>query len=107
MTVVTDANDVAVYHEVVAGADRAAVAVADLNHDALPDLLTAGGSGPSLSDGVSVLLNMGGASFPTFSPHTHFAVGYGPVDVAAADFDGDGSLDVVTANSDLTASRCC
>jgi hypothetical protein len=42
-----------------------------------------------------VLLGNGRGSF---SAHHDFAVGVGPVWVAVADFNGDGNMDVVTAD---------
>ena len=43
----------------------------------------------------------------TFGPNTDFPTGVTPLSVALADVDGDGDLDVVTANPIRTTSRCC
>ena len=67
------------------------VAVADLNGDGAPDLVTANAG----SDDVSVLL---GSGVGTFEPQQRFAAGNGPLSVAVADLDGDGAPDLVTAN---------
>jgi hypothetical protein len=45
---------------------------------------------------VSILLGNGDG---TFGPHTDYTVGTQPVSVAAADFNGDGNLDLVVANA--------
>jgi hypothetical protein len=67
------------------------VAVADLNRDGPPDLVTANYD----SHSVSVLL---GASDGTFQAPTTFAVGENPHSVAVGDLNGDGVPDLVTAN---------
>jgi hypothetical protein len=79
------------------------VAVADLNGDANPDLVTAnhGGHGS-----VSVLVNRGDG---TFAPRRDYTVGdsqYGmPVNAAAVgDINADGKPDVVTADDGNTVS---
>jgi hypothetical protein len=73
------------------------VAIADLNGDGKPDLAVANGGSPY----VSVLLNTTppNATTPTFGAATNSAVGAPRNDsVAIADFNGDGKLDLVTAN---------
>ena len=71
------------------------VAVGDFNGDHLPDvaLNTAGPAGPA----VEVLLGKGDGSFQP--NHLILSVGQTPLSVAAGDFDGNGALDLVTANS--------
>ncbi|WP_439622718.1 FG-GAP-like repeat-containing protein [Gemmata sp.] len=78
------------------GAGPAAVAVADVNGDGRPDIVTANTG----SNTVSVLLNTTapGALTPAFARHAAFATGAAPVAVAAADVNGDGRVDVVVAN---------
>jgi hypothetical protein len=76
------------------------VAVADVNGDGRPDLITANYG----SHSVSVLLGNGGTFLPDpFSspglPPGTFAVGSSPESVSLADVNGDGRLDLITANS--------
>ena len=74
------------------------VAVGDVNGDGLLDLAVANAGSAS----VSVLLNTTttGATTPTFATQQPFNVGLSPYSVALGDVNGDGSLDIVTANYD-------
>ena len=74
------------------GTSPLSVAVADLNADGIPDLVTANGA----SDDVSVLLGSGDG---TFQAQQTFPVGTNPQSVAAADLNADGVPDLVTANA--------
>jgi hypothetical protein len=74
-----------------AGVFPVSVAVADLDGDSAPDLVTANVDG----DDVSVLL---GAGDGTVRFLARFAVVDGPFSVAAADLDGDTVPDLATAN---------
>jgi hypothetical protein len=74
-----------------AGDEPVFVAVADLDGDGVPDLVTANRD----SDDVSVLLGNGDGSFQAA---VSFAVGDNPNSVAVADLDGDTAPDLVTAN---------
>jgi hypothetical protein len=73
------------------GSIPVSVAVADVNGDGRPDLVTANQSGNS----VSVLLGNGNG---TFQSAVNFGVGSSPRSVAVADVNGDGRPDLVTAN---------
>jgi hypothetical protein len=84
------------------------VTVADLNDDGKPDLVTANGglgcrSIPfgevcTIDATASVLLGNGNG---TFQAATDYPTGGGPRSVAVADFNGDGTKDIVTGNLDI------
>jgi FG-GAP-like repeat/PQQ-like domain len=76
------------------GAAPRALAVGDLNGDSNLDLVVAN-SGAST---VAILLGHGDGTF-TSAPGSPRAVGQGPWGVALGDLDGDGVLDVVTADN--------
>ena len=67
--------------------------VADLNGDGHPDIVAAYASGPSSA--VTVLLSNGNG---TYKPRQTFITGQDPLDAVVADVNGDGKLDIVTAN---------
>ncbi len=75
----------------------AAVAIGDLNGDGVLDIATANGRSDfgDWHNTVSVLIGDGSGAM-TFD--AHYAADVGPIDLAIGDVDGDGDLDIVTAN---------
>lgn len=71
----------------------------DFNGDGKLDLVTLGGAcenGPCTNGGVAALRLGDGQG--GFAPPRNFAVGNGPQEIITADFNGDGQLDLATAN---------
>jgi hypothetical protein len=80
-----------------AGNFHDSLAVSDLNHDGMPDIVTTNNSNGT----VSVLLNNGDG---TFGSPTSYSIGdYGSYSVATADVDNDGNLDVIVGTSNGVA----
>ncbi len=79
----------------VTGSLPISLAVADLNGDGKPELISA-----SNYNTVSTLINTTapGATVLTFASHVDFATGAFPHSVAVADFNGDGKPDLVVAD---------
>jgi hypothetical protein len=71
-----------------------AITVADFNNDGKPDIAVAS----SVSGKVSILLNNNNGT-GTFGTAVNTAAGTDPVSIVAADFNGDGSMDVAVANT--------
>ncbi len=73
----------------------------DFNNDGRPDLASANNA----STNISVLVNTTatGATTPTFAVKQNFTTGPSPYSVAAADFNGDGKLDLASANASTTS----
>jgi uncharacterized protein (TIGR03437 family) len=77
------------------------ILAADLNGDGKTDLVVANQGPAGGSGSVSVLLGNGDG---TFHPAVNCAAGSHPVRVAAADFDGDGKIDLAVADVGTAAS---
>ena len=75
----------------ICGGNDGAIAVADLNRDSQPDIVTA----DCEYNTVSVYLNAGNGSF---QPATSFWAGFYPQAISIADMNGDGILDIVSSN---------
>ncbi len=73
------------------------VAVADLNKDGKPDIVVASSAGNFWSGGINVLLNNGNGTFQSPVSYTNPA-GVNGGQVAIADLDADGDLDVVESS---------
>ncbi len=74
------------------------IAVADVNHDRNPDILVANaGSESDDSGSISVLLGDGHGGFHP-AANSPFPAGHLPNDIATADMNNDGNLDIVVAN---------
>jgi hypothetical protein len=83
-----------------AGSYPYAVAVGDVNGDGRADVVTANRE----SSDVSVLLGRGDGSFGRRQTLPVASFAFKPVDVVLADINGDGRLDIVTANEGLGLS---
>ena len=79
------------------GAFSRMLTTADVNGDGKPDIVTADEG----ADTLTVLINTSepGAELATFADPASFTSDFGPVGIAAADLNGDGRPDLVSANS--------
>jgi hypothetical protein len=82
------------YPDTLNGDGAIHIAAADINHDGFIDLATTAGNYPG---GVTIFKNNGDATF-TRTRFIMNTVVTDPIFVALADLDGDGNIDVVTAN---------
>jgi RHS repeat-associated protein len=80
--------------------DAEALAIADMNGDGQPDVVTADARGGS--SGFSVYLNAGGGSID--APQLLGTGGFVPRGIALADVNGDGEPDVVLENGGATGA---
>jgi hypothetical protein len=82
-------------HTFAVGSYPNSVAVADINGDGIPDIVTANLG----NNTVSVLLGNGDGSFQT---QQVFPAGSSPASVAVADVDGDGKPDLIVTGSSVS-----
>jgi hypothetical protein len=80
----------------VVGPEPCSVAAADLDGDGRVDLVCANNGSYGSGNTLSVLTNRGGGAFGLAASPT---VGTGPCSVVACDVNGDGNVDLVSANS--------
>src|SRR5262245_1940929 len=79
--------------------DPAGAVISDLNGDGHADVAVAEGEGF-----VSTFMNQGDGTLGVRRDYAAGSNGSGPVSVAAADFDGDGSADLVAGNGNASIS---
>ncbi|MGB3654038.1 MAG: FG-GAP-like repeat-containing protein [Rivularia sp. (in: cyanobacteria)] len=80
------------------GYESSFLVLGDLDNDADLDIVIASGGGYNEEPSLSIMSNNGNA---TFAETTNYVIEEGPEKVALGDVDGDGSLDIVTANNDF------
>jgi Big-like domain-containing protein/VCBS repeat protein/glucodextranase-like protein/putative Ig domain-containing protein len=89
-----------------AGLAPSGIAAADLNGDGKIDLVVTnqslGGASPVAGQTVSILLGNGDGTFQAAVP---YGTGVSPCDVAVADLDGNGTMDLAVANCGSTATN--
>jgi len=76
------------------------LALADFDGDGIQDVAVAATNDSS----VAILLGLGTRPMFFSNPRPAITVGRAPVDVVAADMNGDGDLDLVTANEEIEGS---
>lgn len=87
--------DIATKVDFATGTSPFSVAIGDLNGDNKPDLVTANNAnGPD----ISILRNISTSSSISFATKVEFPIASNSTSVALGDLDGDGKLDIISAN---------
>ncbi len=87
--------DIATKVDFATGTSPFSVAIGDLNGDSKPDLVTANNAnGPD----ISILRNISTSSSISFATKVEFPIASNSTSVALGDLDGDGKLDIISAN---------
>lgn len=76
------------------GTSMCGIVTGDFDGNGRPDVVTI----DQYTNSISVLLNSNSGNANPFDQRVDFATGILPISIATADFDGDGKLDIVTAN---------
>jgi phosphodiesterase/alkaline phosphatase D-like protein len=95
-------NSFAAKVDLAANSEPYNVAVGDVDGDGKADLALVN-YGANSGNTVSVFRNTGTAGTVSFAAKQDFTTGTGPTGVAFGDLDGDGKLDLVTANNNATS----
>jgi len=78
------------------------IAAGDFDEDGKIDLVTANYATNNVSVLRNTSLGPGAITASSFAPSVAFGVGTGPSGIAVGDVDGDGKLDIITANQGAT-----
>ncbi|MCM5529684.1 FG-GAP-like repeat-containing protein [Parasegetibacter sp. NRK P23] len=90
---VLDVNLIEPYKAFLGGINSGNNCNADIDGDGKPEILSLGANGV-----LSVLRNTSTPGVVSFAAKVDFSTGASPFDIATADIDGDGKLDVIVAN---------
>jgi hypothetical protein len=81
--------------DITTGSNPFSICIGDINTDNKPELVISNYG----SNSISVLRNTGTSGFVSFATKLDFATGPNPWSIAIGDIDGDGKLDLTSANT--------